>query len=112
MADGKGLSNTKRESAAMLHKDLAEFTRVLFATSQMTFDLGWLRVPLILFCQFVGITGHRPEVLVSLRIRHLKFILDRDRIGDRLPLFIELIAEYNTRYLGIEDAYVKTLTSL
>ena len=67
----KGLSNDKRESAIMYVDDLAEFARVLLATTEMTFEIGWLRIQLILFCQLVAITGNRPEALVQLRYRHL-----------------------------------------
>jgi len=107
VADEKGLRNAKRESATMYVEDLAEFLRVLLATSQMTFEIGWLRVQLILFCQLAGITGNRPEALVSLRFRHLNLTLIRDRYADRPRLFIELTAEYTKRYLGIKDACVK-----
>jgi Protein of unknown function (DUF3435) len=89
--------------------DLAEFARVLLATTQMTFEIGWLRVQLILFCQLAGITGNRPESLVNLRSRHLKLTLIRDRNIDRPRLFIELTAEYTRTYLGIKDAYVQSL---
>jgi hypothetical protein len=47
--------------------DLAEFARVLLATTQMTFAIGWLRIQQIFFCQLAGITGNRPEAMVELR---------------------------------------------
>jgi len=43
VADGKKLSNKKRESATMYVEGLAEFARVLLVTTQMTFEIGWLR---------------------------------------------------------------------
>ena len=52
----------------MYDEDLAEFARVLLATYEMTFDIGWLRIQIVLFCQLAGITGNRPEALVELRI--------------------------------------------
>lgn len=81
VADEKELSNKKRESATMYVEDLAEFVRVLLATTEMTFEIGWLRVQLILFCQLAGIMGNRPEALVELRFRHLKLTLIRDPSG-------------------------------
>ena len=51
----------------MYAEDLAEYARVLLATTEMTFDIGWLRVQLVLFCQLAGITCNRPEALVELR---------------------------------------------
>jgi hypothetical protein len=50
----------------MYVKDLAEYICVLLITREMTFQLGWLRIQLILFCQLVGITGNRLEALVQL----------------------------------------------
>jgi hypothetical protein len=74
----KGLSNDKRESATLYVDDLAEYARVLLATTEMNFEIGWLRIQLILWCQVAGITGNRPEALVQLRYRHLKLTLIRD----------------------------------
>jgi hypothetical protein len=106
VANEKGLSNAKRESATMYVEDLAEFARVLLATTQMTFEIGWLRVQLILFCQLAGITGNRPEALVNLRFRHLNLTLIRDPNADRPRLFVELTSEYTKTYLGMKDACV------
>ncbi|PQE05392.1 C2H2 finger domain-containing protein [Rutstroemia sp. NJR-2017a BBW] len=104
VADEKGLNNAKRESATMYVEDLAEFARVLLATTQMTFEIGWLRIQLIFFCQIAGITGNRPEALVDLRFRHLNLTLIRDRNVDRPRLFIELTTEYTKGYLGMKGA--------
>jgi len=40
----------------MYIENLAEFARVLFTTTEMTFDIGWLRIQLLLFCQLATIT--------------------------------------------------------
>ncbi|CAG8975500.1 hypothetical protein HYALB_00004819 [Hymenoscyphus albidus] len=84
VAEEKMLANTKRESATMYVEDLAEFARVLLATTKMTFEIGWLRIQLILFCQLAGITGNRPELAGI--------------TGNR--------PEYTKTYLGLKDAYV------
>jgi hypothetical protein len=100
----KDLDFTKRPSATMYAEDLAEYARVLLATTEMTFDIGWLRVQLVLFCQLAGITGNRPEALVELRYRHLKLTLIRDPDGGGRPrLFAELTPEFTKRYLGSKD---------
>ncbi|CZS92472.1 uncharacterized protein RAG0_03051 [Rhynchosporium agropyri] len=100
----KGLDFTKRPSATMYAEDLAEFARVLLATTEMTFIIGWLRVQTVLFCQLAGITGNRPEALVELRYRHLKLTLIRDPKGVGRPrLFVELTSEFTKRYLGAKD---------
>ena len=90
----------------MYVEDLAEFARVLLATTQMTFEIGWLWVQLIFFCQLAGITGNRLEALVNLHLRHLNLTLIRDRSADRPRLFIELTTEYTKGYLGMKDACV------
>jgi hypothetical protein len=104
VADEKGLNNTKRESATMYVEDLAEFAQVLLATTEMNFEIGWLRIQLILFCQLAGITGNRPEALVELRLRHLQLTLIRDPSGGRPRLFIELTAEFTKGFLSLKDA--------
>ncbi|KFY96390.1 hypothetical protein V500_02463 [Pseudogymnoascus sp. VKM F-4518 (FW-2643)] len=103
VADQKGLDNSKRESATMYAEDLAEFSRVLLTTTQMTFALGWLRIQQILFSQLAGITGNRPEALLQLRLRHLELTLIRDPGGGRPRLFIELSPEFTKGFLGLKD---------
>jgi hypothetical protein len=112
VAIDKELDNSKRESATMYVEDLAEYARVLLSTREMTFQLGWLRIQLILFCQLAGITGNRPEALVQLRYRHLKLTLIRDHNNSRPRLFIELTAEFTKGFLGMKDTYVPFLVLL
>jgi len=38
----------------MYAKDVAEFAHVLVISREMTFQLDWLRIYLILFCQLSG----------------------------------------------------------
>jgi hypothetical protein len=106
VAKEKKLSNKKRESATMYVQDLTEFALVLLATTHISFEIGWLRIQLILFCQLAAITGNRPEALIHLRYRHLQLNLIRDLCGNRPRLFIKLTAEYTKTYLGMKDAYV------
>jgi hypothetical protein len=103
VADEKGLDNSKRESATRYAEDLAEFARVLLTIAQMTFEIGWLRIQLILFSQLAGITGNRPEALVELRLWHLDLTLIRDPSGGRPRLFIKLSPEFTKGFLGLKD---------
>ncbi len=73
----------------MYAEDPAEFARVLLSTTQMIFEIGWLRIQLILFCQLAGITGNRRGALIELRLRDLQLTLIRDPSGGRPRLFIE-----------------------
>jgi hypothetical protein len=74
----------------------------------MTFEIGWLWIQLIFFCQLAGITGNRPEALVDLRFRYLNLTLTRDRNANCPRLFMELTAEYTKGYLGMKYACVKS----
>jgi hypothetical protein len=87
---------------------VAEFARVLLATTEMTFDCGWLRIELVLFCQLAAITGSRPQALLDLRYRHIELTLIRDPEGPEGPprLFIHLTPEFTKKYLGKKQAYV------
>ena len=87
----------------MYAKDLAKFTRVLLTTTQMTFEIGWLRIQLILFSQLAGITSNRLEALVELRLQHLELTLIRDPSRGRPRLFIELSPKFTKGFLGLKD---------
>jgi hypothetical protein len=67
----------------MYIEDVAEFARVLLSTTEMTFQSGWLRIQLLLFCQLAAITGSRPEALLNLRYRNLLLTLVRNPDGGR-----------------------------
>jgi hypothetical protein len=57
----KGLIDDKRESATMYVDDLAEFARVLLATTQMSFEIGWLRIQLPTRGGCAARYGRRPK---------------------------------------------------
>jgi hypothetical protein len=69
-----------------------------------------LRVQLALILQLAGITGNRPEALLSLRYKHVKITLLRDPYGSEWPKpIIELTFEKTKSYMGAKDAYVLVL---
>jgi hypothetical protein len=72
----------------------------------MTFQCGWLRIQLILFCQLAAITGSRPGALLNLRYRNLKLTLVRNPEGGRPLLFIYLTPEFTKTFLGEKEQYV------
>ena len=106
MAKEKRVLETKRESATIYIEDLAEFARILLATTQMAFEVSWLQVQLILFCHLAGIIGNQPGALVNLCFQHLNLTLIRDQNADRPRLFIELTTKYTKGYLSMKDAYL------
>lgn len=88
----------------MYIEDVAEFTRVLLSTTEMTFPCGWLRIQLLLFCQLAAITGSQPGALLNLRYRNLLLTSIRDPDGGHPQLFIYLTPEFTKRFLGEKEA--------
>lgn len=88
----------------MFVEDVAEFTRVILSTTEMTFPYGWYRIQLLLFCQLAAITGSRPEALLQLRFEDLKLTLIRDPDRGRPRLFIYLRPEFTKSFLGDKES--------
>ncbi|KAL4865177.1 hypothetical protein BDV12DRAFT_175034 [Aspergillus spectabilis] len=103
VAREKGLNLGRRPKATMYIEDVAEFARVLLSTTEMTFQFGWLRIQLLLFCQLAAITGSRPGALLNLRYRDLVLTLIRDPDGGRPRLFIYLTPEFTKTFLGEKE---------
>jgi integrase len=84
----------------MYIEDVAEFARVLLTTTETTFDCGWQRIQLLLYCQLAAITASRPSALLGLRYRDLVLTLIRNPEGGPPRLFIFLTPEFTKRFLG------------
>lgn len=84
----------------MFIEDVAEFTRVLLTTTETTFDYGWQRIQVLLYCQLAAITASRPSALLGLRYRDLALTLIRDPEGGSPRLFIFLRPEFTKKFLG------------
>ncbi|KAB8069060.1 hypothetical protein BDV29DRAFT_183512 [Aspergillus leporis] len=103
VAQEKNLLLGRRPKATMYIEDVAEFARVLLSTTEMTFQFGWLRIQLLLFCQLAAITGSRPGALLNLRYRNLLLTLIRHPDGGRPRLFIYLTPEFTKSFLGEKE---------
>ncbi|KAL2802972.1 hypothetical protein BJX63DRAFT_90216 [Aspergillus granulosus] len=103
VAREKGLIHGRRPKATMYIEDVAEFARVLLSTTEMTFQFGWLRIQLLLFCQLAAITGSRPGAMLNLRYRDLMLTLIRNPDGGRPRLFIYLTPEFTKTFLGEKE---------
>ena len=103
VAKEKKLLLGRRPKATMYIEDVAEFARVLLSTTEMTFQCGWLRIQLLLFCQLAAITGSRPGALLNLRYRDLVLTLVRDPEGGHPRLFIYLTPEFTKTFLGEKE---------
>lgn len=88
----------------MYIEDVAEFARVLLTTTEMTFDCGWQRIQLLLFCQLAAITASRPSALLHLRYTDISLTLIRDPEGGRPRLFIFLKPDFTKKFLGKKAA--------
>ncbi|EER38348.1 conserved hypothetical protein [Histoplasma capsulatum H143] len=61
VADKKKLSQRERPKGIMYVDNLAEFTRMILATTtNMLFLIGQLKIQLILFCHLAGIVNRKP----------------------------------------------------
>jgi hypothetical protein len=89
----------------MYVQDLAEFCRVLLATTEMLFLIGWLYIQLILFSHFASYTGNRPKALLQLRYRHLNLTLVRDLESKHPRLVIKVTIENTKGFLGMKNPY-------
>ena len=103
IAEEKKLRLGRRPKATMYIEDVAEFARVLLSTTEMTFECGWLRVQVLLYCQLAAITGSRPGALLNLRYRDLLVTLIRDPEGGRPRLFVSLTPEFTKTFLGEKE---------
>ncbi|RHZ58146.1 DUF3435 domain-containing protein [Aspergillus thermomutatus] len=103
VAREKDLRSGRRPKATMYIEDVAEFARVLLSTMEMTFQFGWLRIQLLLFCQLAAITGSRPGALLNLRYRDLELTLIRHPDGGRPRLFIYLTPRFTKTFLGEKE---------
>lgn len=92
-----------RPKATTYIEDVAEFARVLLSTMEMTFQCGWLRIQLLLFCQLAAVTGSRPGALLNLCYRDLMLTLVHDPEGGRPRLFIYLTLEFTKSFLGEKE---------
>lgn len=96
----KNLRIGPRPKPIMYIEDLAEFARVLLTTREMTFEIGWQRIQLLLLCKLAAITGSRPKALLNVRYRDLYLRLIRDSKQDRLRLLIDLTLSSTKTFLG------------
>ncbi|EGE80241.2 hypothetical protein BDDG_03182 [Blastomyces dermatitidis ATCC 18188] len=100
IAKEKGLSEEAIEKGTMYVEDLAEFCRVLLATTEMLFLVGYLRIQLILFCHFAGYTSNRPSAMLDIRLGDLELTLVRDAVFGRPRLVVKVTFDYTKRFLG------------
>ncbi|KAE8326169.1 hypothetical protein BDV39DRAFT_193889 [Aspergillus sergii] len=92
-----------RPKATIYIKDVAEFARVLLSTMEITFEYGWLRVQVLLYCQLAAIPESRPGTLLNLRYRDLLLTLIWDPEGGCPRLFIYLTPEFTKIFLDKKE---------
>ncbi|OJD20116.1 hypothetical protein ACJ73_08553, partial [Blastomyces percursus] len=100
VATEKKLALVGRPKKSMYIEDVAEFSRVVLTTTEMTFVSGWQRIQMLFFLQLAAITASRPSAILHLRYRDIMLILIRVPDGGRPRLFIFLKPEFTKRLLG------------
>jgi integrase len=99
VAQEKELELTGRPKKNMYIENVAEFTRVLLTTMEMTFACGWQRIQMLFFCQLAAYTASRPGALLHLRYQDIGLKLIRDPEGGQPRLFIFLKPDFTKRFL-------------
>ena len=102
------LNTGKKPKAIVRVEDEFRLLRTLWGSAEMGMEHERLRVQLALFIQLAGITGNRPDALLSLRYKHVKISLLRDPNKSQRPRpIIELTFERTKSYMGTKDPYVE-----
>jgi integrase len=102
------LETEKKPKPIVRAEDQFELLRTLWGSAEVGMEHERLRVQLALILQLAGITGNRPEALLSLRYKHVKIALLRDPEGSEWPRpIVELTFEKTKSYMGAKDAYVE-----
>ena len=100
--------NTEKKAKPIVRvEDEFRLLRTLWGSAEMDMEHERLRVQLALFVQVAGITGNRPDALLSLRYKNVKVFLLRDPNNSEYPRpIIELTFDNTKTYIGNKDAYV------
>ncbi|KAH7012484.1 C2H2 finger domain protein [Microdochium trichocladiopsis] len=102
------LSTKKRENRCMTIDDLKEQIETTVSTPEKSFDLGELRILMVLFLLLLAPAGSRPMAILRLRFGDIRVVLARDPEGGPHKLLLQFTPEFTKTYLGTKDA--KTFT--
>ena len=102
------LETGKKTKPIVRAEDEFELLRTLWGSVDVIMEHERLRVQEALILVLAGITGNRPEALLSLRWKHVKMALLRDPDGSEWPRpIVDLTFEKTKSYMGAKDAYVE-----
>ena len=102
------LATGKKPKPIVRAEDEFELLRTLWGSADVVMEHERLRVQEALLLVLAGITGNRPEALLSLRWKHVKMALLRDPDGGEWPRpIVDLTFEKTKSYMGAKDAYVE-----
>ena len=100
------LKTEKKQKSIVRVEDEFELLRTLWVSAEMEMKHERLRVQLALFIQLAGITGNRPDAILSLRYKDVKIFLLRDPKKGEMPRPIfELTFGKTKGYMGDKDSY-------
>ena len=99
-----GLNKGKKPKPIVRAEDEFELLKTLWTSAEVTFNHERQRIQLALLHQIAGITGNRPDALLSICYKHVKVTLLRDPAGGEQPRpLIEISFEETKGYLGSKD---------
>jgi integrase len=102
------LNTEKKPKPIVRVEDEFRLLRTLWGSAEMGVEHERLQVQLALFIQLAGITGNRPDAILSLRYKHVRISLLRDPHKSQRPRpIIELTFERTKSYMGNKDPYVE-----
>jgi hypothetical protein len=84
--------------------DLKDQLETTITTTEKLFDLGELRILIVLFLLLLSPFGSRPTAILRLRFGDVRVILARDPEGGPHKLLARFSPEFTKTYLGIKDA--------
>ncbi|KAI1157437.1 C2H2 finger domain-containing protein [Nemania serpens] len=104
-----GLRTTRRRNRFMTVETLKEKIETTLSTTKKRFDLGELRILVVLFLLLLAPGGSRPESILMLRYGDIRVTLARDPDGGLHNLMVRFTPEFTKTYLGAKESTTFTV---
>ncbi|KAJ3554367.1 hypothetical protein NPX13_g10631 [Xylaria arbuscula] len=104
-----GLRTTRRRNRFMTVETLKEKIETTLSTTKKRFDLGELRILIVLFLLLLAPGGSRPESILMLRYGDIRVTLARDPEGGPHNLMVRFTPEFTKTYLGAKESATFTV---
>ncbi|KAI3326690.1 C2H2 finger domain protein [Xylariaceae sp. AK1471] len=104
-----GLRTTRRRNRFMTVETLKEKIETTLSTTKKRFNLGELRILIVLFLLLLAPGGSRPESILMLRYGDIRVTLARDPEGGPHNLMVRFTPEFTKTYLGAKESTTFTV---